>query len=177
VKIFTSYSRSDAREFAELIRPYLMGADSGVMERKRKIDVFTDIANIKPGEVWTKSVATNISNCDIFVVIVTYGALDSPHVDNEVLQAQREEKTIIPCFYEELEESERAKWGLNEIQGVEFEDKSELALRLFSKILEHANVLYEKGNALQSSGEHEKAIKSFDKALEIKPKNANAWNN
>jgi hypothetical protein len=133
VKIFTSYFRSDARDFAVQIRAYLMGG-------KRKIDVFIDIDNIKAGDVWTDTIATNISNCDIFVVIVTYGALDSPNVEREVLQAQREKKTIIPCFRTELGESERAKWGLNKIEGVEFDDKYELARNLYSMILQYEKI-------------------------------------
>ena len=40
----------------------------------------------------------NISNCDIFVVIVTDGALQSPYVEREVLQAQRDKKQLFHVF-------------------------------------------------------------------------------
>jgi hypothetical protein len=83
VKIFVSYSRKDAGDFAEQIRTYFSSL---------KYNVFTDIDSISAGDVWSTAIETNISNCDIFIVIVTYGALYSPHVENEVLQAQREKK-------------------------------------------------------------------------------------
>ena len=90
MKIFTSYSRRDAGDFAEQIRNHF--ASFGQYE------VFTDVSKIDVGDVWTNTIEDNISNCDVFVVIVTHGALQSPHVGNEVLQAQREKKKIIPCF-------------------------------------------------------------------------------
>jgi hypothetical protein len=129
VKIFISYSRKDAGDFAEQIRKYFISF---------KHDVFTDIDSISAGDVWSTIIENNISNCDIFVVIVTYGALHSSHVDNEVLQAQREKKRIIPCLHRLLRRSE-IKWSLDKIQGVEFDDKFELARNLYSKILKNKN--------------------------------------
>jgi hypothetical protein len=125
VKIFVSYSRKDAGDIAEQIRTYLVGF---------RYDVFTDIDSIRVGDVWSSVIEYNISGCDIFVVIVTYGALYSPHVENEVLLAQREKKRIIPCVHKTLRHT-NIKWGLNEIQGVTFDDKYELARNLYSKIL------------------------------------------
>ena len=89
VKIFVSYSRRDAGDFAAQIQRHLPSF---------KYNIFTDVDSIRAGDVWSSTIESNISNCDIFVVIVTYGALQSQHVENEVLQAQRENKTIIPCF-------------------------------------------------------------------------------
>jgi Tfp pilus assembly protein PilF len=125
VKIFVSYSRKDAGDFAEQIRTNLIGI----------YDVFTDIDSISAGDVWSTTIETNISNCDIFVIIVTYQALRSQNVETEVLQAQRENKTIIPCLHKVVKRSE-IKWGLNKIQGFEFDDKFELARNL-SKILKN----------------------------------------
>jgi hypothetical protein len=125
VKIFVSYSRSDAGELAEQIQRRFNDSE--------QYDVFTDVNSIKVGDVWSNTIENNISNCDVFVVILTHGALQSPHVENEVLQAQRERKRIIPCFHRSVIHSE-IEWGLNKIQGVEFEDKYELARNLYSKI-------------------------------------------
>jgi hypothetical protein len=125
VKIFVSYSRTDAGELAEQTQRRFYDSE--------QYDVFTDVNSIKVGDVWSNTIENNISNCDVFVVIVTHGALQSPHVENEVLQAQREKKRIIPCFHRSVIHSE-IKWGLNKIQGVEFEDKYELARNLYSKI-------------------------------------------
>jgi len=124
VKIFISYSRRDAGDFANQIQRHLSSF---------KFDVFTDVDSIRAGEVWSNTLEQNISNCDIFVVIITYGSLHSPHVEREVLQAQKENKTIIPCFHKTVIEN-NIKWGLDKIQGVEFDDKYELARNIQSKI-------------------------------------------
>ncbi len=124
MKIFVSYSRRDAGDFANQINRNLSIF---------KHDIFTDVDDIKAGEIWSNTIEENISNCDIFVVIVTHGALQSPHVENEILQAQRENKKIIPCFFRDIHPN-IIKWGLEKIQGVEFSDKYELARDLYSKI-------------------------------------------
>jgi hypothetical protein len=49
------------------------------------------------------------------------------------LQAQREKKIIIPCFHRTVIGSD-IKWGLDKIQGVEFDDKYELARNIQFKI-------------------------------------------
>jgi TIR domain len=142
VKIFISYSRRDAGDFAERIQNHFASF--------KGYDVFTDVNSIKLGDVWTNTIEGNISSCDIFVVIVTHGALQSPHIENEVLQAQREKKRIIPFLHRSVIHSE-IKWGLNKIQGVEFEDKYELARNLYSKW-----ELIRKQEQLASYGEPEK---------------------
>lgn len=124
MKIFVSYSRRDAGDFANQVDIYLSSF---------KYDIFTDINDIRGGDVWSDTIETNISNCDIFVIIVTYGALQSEHVEREVLQAQKENKKILPCLFRRINLNE-IKWGLERIQGVEFSDKYELARDLYSKI-------------------------------------------
>ena len=124
MKIFVSYSRRDAGDFANQIHKHLSSFN---------YDIFTDVDDIKAGDIWSNTITTNISSCDIFVVIVTDGALQSSYIENEILQAQREKKTIIPCFHRTIVNNE-IKWGLSRIQGVEFDDRYELARNLYSKI-------------------------------------------
>ena len=131
MKIFVSYSRKDAGDFAQSVQRYFTSF---------KYDIFTDIDSISVGDIWDSTIATNISSCDIFVVIITYGALQSPHIENEVLQAQNEKKRIIPCIHRTLRDS-HIKWGLNNIQGVEFDDKFELARNLYSKIIQNKSAV------------------------------------
>jgi len=64
MKIFVSYSRRDAGDFAEQIQIHFSSFE---------YDVFTDEKSISIGDIWSKSIENNISNCDVFVVIVTYG--------------------------------------------------------------------------------------------------------
>ena len=125
MKIFVSYSRRDAGDFANQINRHLSSFN---------YDIFTDVDDIRAGEIWSNTIEENISKCDIFVVIVTRGALQSPHVENEVLQAKKEKKTIIPCFHRTVINSDM-KWGLDGIQGVEFDDKHELARNLHFEIV------------------------------------------
>jgi hypothetical protein len=125
MKIFVSYSRSDAGDFADQIQKHL-----GIFGQ---YNVFTDERSIGIGEVWSHTIETNISDCDIFVAIITHGALQSPHVEKEVLQAQTEKKKIVPCFHRYVRK-EDIKWGLSKIQGFEFIDKYGLARDLYSKI-------------------------------------------
>jgi tetratricopeptide (TPR) repeat protein len=123
VKIFVSYSRKDAGDFANQIYESLMDEHQ----------VFTDVNNIKPGDVWSKTIEKNISTCDRFVVIVTFAALRSSEVEKEVLQARKDNKKIIPCIYRDRRR-DKIKWGLEKIQGIEFSDKYELARHLYSMI-------------------------------------------
>jgi hypothetical protein len=70
MKIFVSYSRRDAGDFAEQIQRHF--ASFGQYE------VFTDVNSIKVGDTWSDTIEGNISNCDVFVIMVTHGALQSP---------------------------------------------------------------------------------------------------
>ena len=126
MKIFLSYSRSDAGDFAKQIHESLMDEHQ----------VFTDINNIQLGDIWSNTIETNISTCDIFIVIVTHAALKSSEVEKEVLQARKENKKIIPCLYRGIRK-DQIKWGLEKIQGIEFDDKYELARNIYFKISGH----------------------------------------
>ena len=101
MKIFVSYSRRDASDFAEKISETLEDEHS----------IFTDINNIQIGDLWSNTIEDNIASCDIFLVIVTFAALKSSEVEKEVLQARNRNKKIIPCFYGRVKRNE-LKWGL-----------------------------------------------------------------
>ena len=85
------------------------------------------------GDIWSNIIENNILKCDIFVVIVTQASLRSIEIEKEVLQAQRENRKIIPCIHRDVRHAE-IKWDLARLQGIEFDDKYELARKLFSKI-------------------------------------------
>jgi NADH/NAD ratio-sensing transcriptional regulator Rex len=80
VEIFVSYSRRNS-DFAQQIYEYFKDSDH---------DVFTGVNNIQLGDIWSDTIENNISNCDIFVIIVTHASLRSQEVEKELLQAQRE---------------------------------------------------------------------------------------
>ena len=83
MKIFVSYSRRDSGDFANQIQRHLSSFE---------YNVFTDVDSIRVGEIWSNTIETNISSCDFFVVIVTYGALKSPHVAKEVCRHKEKRK-------------------------------------------------------------------------------------
>jgi hypothetical protein len=130
VKIFVSYSRRDAGDFAEQIRRHLTSFNH---------TVFTDINSINVGDIWNNIIEDNISNCDIFVVIITHGSLISPHVEKEFLQAQTENKIIIPCFHRDVNK-DGIKWDLSRLHGIEFEEEFELARNLYSTIMNNKKI-------------------------------------
>jgi tetratricopeptide (TPR) repeat protein len=170
--------------------------------RDKGHNVFIDVNSITIGDPWVRSIEKNISDCDIFVVILTPDSLSSPHVEREVLQAQEENKIIVPCIHEHVDYSE-IKWGLEENQGIEFYDKYELALNLYPKIKnytkkenenpspipkqktiqdtdisEDVDVLNKKSIVLKNQDnyqENQEIIKCYDARVNLN--NANALNN
>lgn len=103
IKIFISYSRRDAGDFAEQIqRDFIF---------YKRYHIFKRVDSRELGEVSGSSTEYYISACDIFVLLVTYGALQSTHLEKDVLQAQRKKKRIIPCFHKNVRAYD-IKWGL-----------------------------------------------------------------
>jgi hypothetical protein len=77
LKLFLSCSREDAGDFKKHVHSYM---------RNNGHDVFIDIINsIRIGDLWADSIEKNISNCVIFVVIITIDSLGSKYVEREVL--------------------------------------------------------------------------------------------
>ena len=66
MKLFISYSREDAGDYARHVHRYLTN---------RGNDVFIDVNSIIIGDPWAHSIEQNISNCDVFLVILTPDSL------------------------------------------------------------------------------------------------------
>jgi predicted nucleotide-binding protein len=101
--------------------------------REKGHTAYIDVNNITIGDPWARSIEKNISECDIFVVILTPDSITSSHVENEVLQAQKQNKIIVPCIHEYVNYNE-IKWELDKIQGIEFSNEYQLVLNLYPKI-------------------------------------------
>ena len=136
MKIFISYSRMDASDYAKYMYEYFSNEGH---------DVFIDVNSIRIGDAWASSITENISNCDIFIVILTRSYLQ-PEIEKEVFLAQKEKKLIIPCKHKAVD-YEEIKWGLKEIQGIEFEDKFQLVSEL-DRIIKYQieNIWSDKGS-------------------------------
>jgi cytochrome c-type biogenesis protein CcmH/NrfG len=119
-KIFVSYSRADGGDFADHIQDHY--------ERDGH-QVFVDFSDIKPGSDWYESIRNSIAESDIVAVIVTRSALRSTEVEKEVLEAKKQDKTIIPCMYRGISWND-LKWDLNKLQGFQFDNKNSLIRQL-----------------------------------------------
>ena len=194
MKLFISYSRDDAGNFAKHIHKFM---------KTKGYAVFIDVNSITIGDPWARSIEKNISECDIFVVILTPDSLTSSYVEQEVLQAQKQNKIIVPCKHEHVDYSE-FRWGLEEKQGIEFSDKFDLALNLYPKIKNYSNKDNEKpsfvnpqktiqdrngtkigseysshssqwyidnAKAFEDLGQYDRALKHYEKAIEKEPYN------
>ena len=107
MKIFVSYSRRDA-DFAQHVYDYF--------EESEHI-IFTDVNNIQIGDIWSDIIKDNISKCDVFAIIVTFASIQSKDVEKEVLQAQKENKIIIPCIHKDVG-IDNIKWDSSDIKGL-----------------------------------------------------------
>jgi tetratricopeptide (TPR) repeat protein len=126
VKIFISYSRIDAKETAKTIHSYL--TEYGHHE------VFIDTSNIPYGGDWNEVIQKEISNCDIFIIIITPSALYRSEVEKEVELAKSLKKKIIPCIAKDYVEEDEIKWELNRYQGFFYDRDSKLAMDLHMMI-------------------------------------------
>ena len=115
-----SYSRADGGDFADHIQEHY---------EKDGHQVFVDFSDIKPGEDWSESIKNAIDNSDFIAVIVTRSALKSAEVEKEIIEAKKQNKTIIPCRYRGITWNE-LKWDLNKLQGFQFDNKNSLIRQL-----------------------------------------------
>ena len=77
MKLFISYSREDAGDYTRHVHEYLMNSGH---------DVFIDVNSITIGDPWAHSIEQNISNCDVFLVILTSNSFISDSIENEILE-------------------------------------------------------------------------------------------
>ena len=129
-RLFVSYATDDSGDYAEYI--YEIYKRSGH-------DVFMSGETISPGEYYEPKILDSISTCDIFIAIVTHSAMKSSHVEKEVLQAQRENKVIVPCMHKYVMRNQ-IKWNLTNLQGLEFKTEYDLAREMTRNL----SLLYEK---------------------------------
>ena len=128
LKIFISYSQDDYSPGARHVRNY-------ISRHIQDSDVFIDQSKPK-GSKWRKENEEKLEASDIFIVILTHGALRSKEVRKEVAIAkQKKDRKIIPCKEDLLDmEWKDIPWNLSEYDGVKFEDKEELGRRLVTEI-------------------------------------------
>ena len=188
VKVFISYSRLEASETAKTIHNYL--TEYGHHE------VFIDTSDIRGGDEWWKTIRENISNCDIFIILVTQSALLRQYVKKEIELAKKLEKRIIPCIakfvkYEDLQSD------LTKYHGIRYENFDQLIQELGylidlegktgktnnssslsdEELETESTIFLERAKGLEEIGQYSKALKAYDEALKINPNNFEAYYN
>lgn len=126
LKIFISFSTFDGQDIAEHVY-------SGYKKRVG-YKVFLSSKEIPYGEDWREEIRKNIEECDIFLVIATYGAIDSEKVAGEIIEAKRLGKCIILCKYSEVERSDLAKWEIDSKQALDFTNERELVRKIYRQL-------------------------------------------
>ncbi len=110
-RIFLSYTRAD-KEYADKLHR--------ILSRRFNFRVFTTEA-LSAGENWKSKLKTEISSCDIFVVLLSSNSVHSGWVLSELGAAWAINKVIIPVIINsESEVISKIPIDLRELQAVEF---------------------------------------------------------
>ena len=92
VNIFISYSEKDGKDLAEHLKWVLKNFD-------REISAFVAADDIDIGVSWELEINTALSDCDVFIPILTVAACRSNWVQKEIRVAIEKETWTIPCMY------------------------------------------------------------------------------
>lgn len=126
--IFISYSQEDYKTEAKFVRDYLS-------KHTPYSEVFIDQL-IPKGKKWQKKIDEALRQSNIFIVILTNGAIRSQPVRKEVKMAkENDDRLIIPCKDQYLTlDWENVPWDLGSYQGMLFNSKEELGRMLVKEI-------------------------------------------
>jgi signal peptidase I len=159
LKLFISYSHSDGPDVATKMREYF---------KKLRHTVFVSNLDIRVGDNWKKSINSAISTCNIFVVIITRGALNSNYVGYEIKRAVSLRKRIIPCRYVGIPRKDMKKWQLDRQQGIDFDDSPDLLRKLEAKLSEDIRGLRKMLGTVDNTIPRMKAFKRGGKPSDFK---------
>ena len=127
-KIFISYSQEDFKPEARFLANYLS-------RHLTDAEIFID-QMIPKGAKWREKINEKLQECNIFVVILTNGALKSSEVKKEITKtSKRKNCIIIPCKDEYLKTDwDNMPLNLSSFNGLDFERKEELGRKLVGEI-------------------------------------------
>jgi hypothetical protein len=126
LKIFISFSTIDGQDVADHVY--------SSYRKKIGYSVFLSSSEITYGDESEEEIGKNIEECDIFLVIATYGAIESEKVAKEIIEAKRLGKRIIPCKFSGVEWSDLEKWGIDSKQGLSFRNEHELVRKIHPQL-------------------------------------------
>lgn len=132
---------------------------------------------IKIVEKWNNVIRNEIKSSNVIIAILTEKALQSEEVKKEIKEAENSNIKIVPCFYKKILQND-IPYDLRSIQGIEFENSSELEKGFYKKIqVLDKNKITEiliDGETFDNKGWYEKAIECYNTILQIDPNNFSA---
>ena len=111
--IFISYSSKD-REKAEQLTELL---------RSKGYSCWIDTQGIGAATLWSSEIVTSISECSIFILLLSRASVLSPNVLREVLLAMEKGKKVVPVLLEDLELPHTFEYPLAGLQRVNIRDQ------------------------------------------------------
>ncbi len=89
-RVFVSYAREQSLAFVDYLEQML---------KAHHIESWIDRTSLRGGEKWLAEIRRGIDKCDIFLLVLTPGAVESPWVSLEIKHALRRHKSIIPLMF------------------------------------------------------------------------------
>jgi len=129
MEVFISYETTTGLEYASHVKKAL---------EKINISAFVADEDIPEGTKWQSIIDEAITNCKHFVLVITMGAILSPHeIKPEIELANQLHKNIIPCKRRSIDRMlTRTLPLVYELQQVGFDGKEELAEQVLTIIYE-----------------------------------------
>ena len=123
VNVYISYSRDDVG--AELSR------DLSKHIQEKGYDAFLDVSPLSVGAKRKLRIGSIIDHCDVFVLIVTAGSVNSDDIEEEYISATSKRKVTMLFKHRSVQVADLS-WGLNDRKMYDFDSKEEL-LQIFDE--------------------------------------------
>ena len=196
LKGFITYSHKDAAAKDKLKERL------AVMEQKNELTTWHD-GEITAGDEWYEDISKNLAEADILLYLVSAASLASKNCNKELAEALKSDIKVIPII---LEHCDWQNHKLSDFQALpdkgkpisKWENKSEgwqnvvdgvrkvanemqpQSQPLSTITPEESNILAywmgQKGNFMMMLRQFDKAIAAYSRAIELKPKNAEHYN-
>lgn len=124
-EIFVSYARADS------------GAASKIIARLEAEgnDIWVDRDDISGGQLWRESIVKAISECSVFVILISTRSVSSNNVRKEMDLADKKGKPILPVMLEQSDIPANMEYQLAGIQWIDFHTNFNRGLEQLSELL------------------------------------------
>jgi tetratricopeptide (TPR) repeat protein len=131
VNVFISYSEDDGKDLAEKLKRALEGIDT-------EISAFVAAKDIGVGVSWIEVINGALSDCDVFIPILTVAACRSEWVQREIGAAIEKETKTIPCVYKQVAPN-MIPDIIEGLQRITFDNKYDLSRQVLALFLPSRN--------------------------------------